>query len=182
MAKIRSAMTKKSAFLKVKKRTQNKALENRYSPDKRTRPSRTKLICRQCQAVYDGKSWMHFSKMNPAMVDELKISICPACHEKTSHLSDGILHISGSGVKPHWQDIKNLIMNMGKKAEAKNILDRVERIDENQNEMTVYTNKNQLAVIIGKHIASAYKGGKLEIKWSKGDKPVEVKWRYDKNL
>lgn len=114
------------------------------------------------------------------MTDELKMSICPACHETIDHVSDGILHIKGSGVQAHTKDIKNLIIHMGKNAEEKNILDRIERIEENGNEMTVYTTLNQLAVRIGKNVASAYKGGKLDIQWSRNDKPVEVIWTYEK--
>ena len=139
-----------------------------------------KLLCRYCHAVYNGKGWIAFEKMDPKMIDELRASVCPACHETMSHLSDGVLHIQGAGVKPHLQDIKNLIMRMGKQAEAKNILDRVERIDAERTGIVVYTTMNQLAVRIGKNVASAYKGGKLVIKWSKQDKPVEVYWTYDK--
>jgi len=139
-----------------------------------------KLLCRYCHAVYDGKGWIAFEKMNPAIIDELKASVCPACHEINDHVSDGVLHITGAGVKPHMQDIKNLIMHMGKTAEARNVLDRVERIDDDRNGMTVYTTLNQLAVRIGKSVSNAYKGGKLVIKWSREDKPVEVTWTYDK--
>ncbi len=142
--------------------------------------TRTKLICRQCQAVYDSKSWMPFRDMNPKMVDQLKISICPACHEKISHISDGVLHLSGLGVKAHKKDILNLVNNMGKEAENKNILNRIERIEDNSKGIMVYTTINQLAVKIGKAVSNAYKGGKLDIKWSKKDKPVEVYWTYDK--
>jgi len=114
------------------------------------------------------------------MIDELKASVCPACHETMEHISDGVLHIEGAGVKAHLKDITNLINKLGKEAEAKNILDRVERIDNDPNGMTVYTTVNQLAVKIGKAVSSAYKGGKLDIRWSRQDKPVEVTWTYDK--
>jgi len=150
------------------------------SLEKRSHYVRTKLLCRECKAVYDGKSWHSFSQLNPRDIDELKMSICPACHEKTGHLSDGVIHLRGSGLQKHLQEIKNLIVHMGMTAEGKDILDRVERIDEEKDGITVYTTKNQLAVRIGKKISDSYKGGKLQIKWSKDDKPVEVLWRYDK--
>lgn len=141
---------------------------------------RTKLMCHECRAVYDGKSWQSFEKLNPKTIDELKISVCPACHESIDHLSDGVLHLTGTGMLANKKEIKNLIMNMAKQAEENNVLDRVERIDESQkNEMIVYTTKNQLAVRIAKKIAASHKGGKVDIKWSKDDKPVEVKWHYD---
>jgi NMD protein affecting ribosome stability and mRNA decay len=139
-----------------------------------------KLLCRYCHAVYNGKAWIPFEKMDPKIIDELKASVCPACHEQMAHLSDGVLHIGGAGVKPHLTEIKGIVMHMAKNAEAKNILDRLERIDEEKGGLTVYTTMNQLAVRMGKAVASAFKGGKLVIKWSRNDKPAEVWWTYDK--
>lgn len=139
-----------------------------------------KLLCRYCHAVYNGKSWIPFEKMDPKIIDELRASVCPACHEINEHVSDGILNIRGAGVKAHLKDITNLINHMGKTAEARNVLDRVERVDQTRDGLVVYTTLNQLAVRIGKSVASAYKGGKLDIKWSRQDKPVEVTWTYDK--
>lgn len=153
---------------------------NNASFSKRQKTVRTKILCRQCQAVYDGKGWIAFKKMDPKMVDQLKMGICPACHEENDHMSDGILHIRGMGVAAHQKEIVNHINKMGKQAEEKNIEDRVERVDQGRGEITVYTTLNQLAVRIGKGVASSYKGGKLDIKWSREDKPVEVFWTYDK--
>ena len=162
----------------------NKSKSERSKPffgfTKGKKGGHTKLLCRYCHAVYDGKGWIPFQKLNPKMIDELRASVCPACHETMSHLSDGVLHIQGAGVKAHIKDITNLINKLGKEAEAKNVLDRVERVDADRNGLMVYTTINQLAVKIGKAVSSAYKGGKLEIKWSRKDKPVEVYWTYDK--
>ena len=151
-----------------------------YGSKKEKKSSNLKLLCRYCHAVYDGKGWIAFEKMDPLMIDQLHASVCPACHETMQHVSDGVLHISGSGVKPILQEIKNMIAHMGKQAEAKNVLDRVERVEAERDGIVVYTTLNQLAVRIGKNVASAHKGGKLDIRWSKGDKPVEVYWTFDK--
>ena len=158
----------------------SKSKSNRTKPfygfKKEKKGGSLKLLCRYCHAVYNGKAWIAFEKMDPKIIDELKASVCPACHETMDHVSDGILHIGGSGVKPVLQEIKNMITRMAKQAEAKNVLDRVERIETERDGIVVYTTLNQLAVRIGKNIASAHKGGKLDIRWSKGDKPVEVYW------
>lgn len=157
----------------------NRSNFSRSSKKDKKKPS-TKLLCRYCHAVYDGKGWIPFAKMNPAIIDQLHASVCPACHEIKDHVSDGVLHLAGSGVKAHLQEIKNHIAKMGRQAEAKNILDRVERVDAEGNGLVVYTTMNQLAVRIGKSLASANKGGDLKIKWSRDDKPAEVWWTYSK--
>ena len=161
---------------KTKKDSSNKG----FSFFKGKKKSNLKLLCRYCHAVYNGKAWVPFAKMDPKIIDELKASTCPACHEIKDHVSDGVLHISGAGVKAHIKEIKNLVTHMGKMAEAKNVLDRIERIDESKDGLIIYTTLNQLAVRIGKGVSSALKGGKLDIRWSRQDKPVEVYWTYDK--
>lgn len=160
-------------------KTNTKTLDKRFYQDKRSRYLRTKLMCHECRAIYDGKYWRPFEKLDPKLVDELKISICPACHEQFDHISDGVLHLNGTGFEAHRAEIKNLIHNTAEREEERDILNRVERIEEEGDQMTVYTTKNQLAVELGKKINNAYKGGKLEIKWSKDDKPVEVHWNFD---
>lgn len=160
-------------------RINTKKLDKRFYQDKRPQYIRTKLMCKECRAVYDGKYWRPFEKLDPKLIDELKITICPACHEQFGHVSDGVLHLKGTGYKAHVHEIKNLIHNSADREEERDILNRVERIEEENDEMTVYTTKNQLAVELGKKINSAYKGGKLEIKWSKDDMPVEVYWNFD---
>jgi NMD protein affecting ribosome stability and mRNA decay len=161
-----------------------KSTEKYHSPDM-SRPKKmsniknAKLLCQECHAVYDGKSWQAFEKTNTKIMDELRASICPSCHEKIGHISDGVLHLSGTGMVKNKTEIKNLIQNTAKREEERDILNRIDRIEESPNEMTLYTSKNQLAVEIGKKIAAAHKGGKIEIKWSKGDKPVEVHWHFD---
>ncbi len=152
----------------------NKSRTKKVSSDKST-----KILCKECHAVYDGKSWKAFEKSNPRVLDRLHVGICPACHEEIDHLSDGVLHLSGTGFVKNKSEIKNLIKNTAKREEERDILNRVERIEDLRNEMVVYTTKNQLAAELGKKIAAAHKGGKLEIKWSKNDKPVEVKWLFD---
>ncbi len=148
-------------------------------PAKNSKFARTKLICKFCRAIYDGKHWLAFEKLDPTMIDEIKVNICPACHEKKDHISDGVLHLSGSILDMHKAEIKNIIANAAKREEERDVLNRIERIEESNGEMRIYTGKNQLAVELGKKINSAYKGGKIEIKWSKGDKPVEVRWHND---
>ena len=159
--------------------THTKTLDKRFFQDKRARYEKTKLMCKYCRAIYNGKSWQPFEKLNPKMIDELKMATCPACHEQFDHISDGVLHLKGPGITPIKKEIMNEIKNIADHEESRDILSRVERIEDNKEEVRVYTTKNQLAVELGKKIASAHKGGKLEIKWSKQDKPVEVYWYFE---
>jgi hypothetical protein len=141
--------------------------------------NRAELLCKYCSAVYESKHWQPIAKLNPQFIDRLKKTVCPACHAQKGLVSDGTLHLTGSFMDQHRQEILNIILRTEEKENARDILNRIERIDSRPKEITIYTGKNQLAVEIGNKVAAAYKGGKLEITWSKNDKPVEVKWHKD---
>lgn len=152
-----------------------------HDPAKKREPQHEvgELICKYCHAVYQNKHWVAFEKLEAKFIDQLKKGSCPTCHETMQHLSDGVLHLSGVVLDKHFSEIKNIIHNIGEKEETRDIENRIERIEETNDGLTVYTSKNQLAVELGKHVDQAYKGGKLEIKWSKEDKPAEVRWHND---
>ncbi|MFC1749817.1 BCAM0308 family protein [Pseudomonadota bacterium] len=135
------------------------------------------LICKHCNAVYDNKGWKHLEDLDPSHVDDLKKSVCPACHASKNHTSDGVVHLSGDFFIAHKEEILNTINNLADQAEERDVLNRIERIEHtDEGEMIIYTTKNKLAMEIGKHVADAFKGGDLDIQFSKDDMPVEVRW------
>jgi hypothetical protein len=69
-----------------------------------------------------------------------------------------------------------LARNVGRRAQARDPEDRIIKINDAPGGAVVTTTENQLAVSIGKQIDRARKGGKLDITWSQGDKPVRVRW------
>ena len=137
------------------------------------------LICKYCHAIYQDKHWQPLENLDPKLIDRIQKGICPACHLERQHLSDGVVHLMGAFVGNHLEEIKNLIENIGELEEKRDILNRIERIEQKNGGITVYTSKNQLAVEIGKKVSNAHKGGKLDIQWSKEDKPVDVTWNKD---
>jgi NMD protein affecting ribosome stability and mRNA decay len=139
------------------------------------------IICKYCHSIYQGKKWEPLKDMNATFVDEITKGVCPSCHLEKGHLSDGVLTLSGTFLEQHKDEVKHLIHNLGEKEEERDIMNRIERIDESEpQQMVIYTTKNSLAVEIGKKVNDSYKGGKLDIKFSKKDKPVEVHWHLDK--
>ncbi len=159
----------------------NNSTASHHDPDKKREKNEGngELVCKYCNAIYQGKHWQSLEKLDLTLIDKFKKGVCPACHMSKNHLSDGVLHLSGAGFMEKKEEIKNLVENIGKKEEERDIENRVERIEEKSDSMIVYTSKNQLAVEIGKKIADSHKGGTLDIKWSKEDKPVDVTWNKD---
>lgn len=139
------------------------------------------IICKYCNAVYQDKKWERLADMDAKFVDELKRGCCPACHLEKGHLSDGVLQLSGTFFEEHKDEIKHLILNLAQKEEERDFMNRLERMDESESgKITIYTTKNSLAVEMGKKVNDSYKGGKLDINFSKDDKPVDVRWHLDK--
>ncbi len=137
------------------------------------------LICKYCHALYQEKRWQSFENLDTKFIDQLHKTVCPACHMEKNHISDGVLHLTGVGVIKNLAEIKKRIENVAAMEEKRDILNRIERIEETKNGLTIYTAKNQLAVELGKKISEDHKGGALDIKWSKGDKVAEVTWKKD---
>ncbi len=142
----------------------------------KNRPVKGEYICQYCSAVYEKKHWQPLAKLDPKYIDRLIKTTCPACHKEKGHISDGVLTLSGSFVPVHHKELMAIVLKTEEDDHAKDVENRVEKIEAANGKIIVYTGKNQLAVKIGKRIDSAYKGGKLEIKWSKKDKPVDVRW------
>jgi hypothetical protein len=163
----------------VKVRTSPSTAVKRYAYDTGRKKQSAELICKYCNSIYQDKHWRAFDKLNPANIDKLQKSVCPSCHEERGHVSDGVVHIKGSFLKNHRKEIEGIILNCEQRELKRDVMNRVERLDSGVDEITAYTSKNQLAAEIGRKLDRAYKGGKLEIKWSKDDKPVDVTWHKD---
>jgi hypothetical protein len=142
------------------------------------------IVCPECEAVYYHKSWHH--GMEGAVKDQMpeefadkhgiKFRTCPACQMKKDKVYEGevIIRVGKSGgVK---SDILNAVKNSDKQAQDRDPMDRVLWIDDRGSEVRVYTSENQLAVKIGKKINSAFKGGKLNIKYSGKEDTARVVW------
>ena len=154
----------------------------RHDPnrEKPARPTGNGIICQYCNAVYQEKHWQPLAELDPKIIDDLVKGCCTACHLEKGHNSDGIVHLSGTFLEKHKDDIRGIIDNTGETEEERDFMNRIERIDESdEGEISIYTTKNQLAVEIGKKIDNAYKGGELQINFSKDEKPVEVHWHKD---
>lgn len=147
---------------------------------KKEKKSKGNIIDKKAGLIYEEKHWQPLSKLDPAHVDRLLEGKSPATIMKERHVCDGVLHLSGTFVQKHKDEILGTIKKCDSLAKSRDILNRVQSIDHSgPMALTIYTSKNQLAVRIGKKIAQSFKGGALKIHWSKQDKPVELWWHKD---
>jgi hypothetical protein len=132
-------------------------------------------VCPDCGAVYYDKHW-HSSALvrKDIRISGLPGKRCEQCRGAVSR--SGTVILEGLSGEADMREMAGLVRNAGKRAMLRDPEDRVIKISGSGSRLTVWTSENQLAASIGRQIDRARKGGKLSITWSKGDKPVLVRW------
>lgn len=141
--------------------------------------------CNRCHAVFYDNHWHH----EPALYERVagnqldKNIFCPECTWIKAGFH-GIVNFEGEvllkGVPSEQvkKEIINEIRNIGTRASNRDPQDQIIKIEDKGDTIRITTTENQLAISIGKQVARAHKGGKLDIKLSKEDKPVRIVWQF----
>jgi hypothetical protein len=169
-------MNKDTGYIDPNKKTGDK----RYPFDKGKKQMKENIVDPKSELVYEEKRWKKVDEVSPRLVDTLKTAESPVTKMQNAKICDGVLHLTGTFIKDHKEEILNTMKNSGTLAQERDSMNIIERIENPSEEhIIVYTLKNQLAVKLGKKVDQSFKGGKLDISWSKEDQPVEVKWHKD---
>lgn len=157
----------------------NKKDNKRFPFDKGKKHMKDNIVDPESNLVYQDKHWKPVDELDPKKVDQMKTGSSPITEMRDSKICDGVLHLTGSFLTKHKEEIMHAIHNSEELAKERNAMNIIENIEDNDEGITVYTIKNKLAVTLGKKIDSAFKGGELKIQWSDDDKPAEVRWHKD---
>jgi len=138
-------------------------------------------ICQCCKAVWSKGKW----SLDPAIRKEVehwgkpRPVICPACRRIEDGYPGGILHLAGSFLQDHKEQILKTLKNEEVATLRRNPLDRIIRLEDGGVEgITVQTTSEKLAQRLGKAVNRAC-GGELDIRFSHQEKLVRVYWRRD---
>jgi hypothetical protein len=163
----------------VRPRDQVQDLDDPYLPDRHL-PEGT--LCSQCGAVYHDQHWV----FDAARRERLQARgnnhevVCPGCRKVADHDPHGILTLHGDYWPLHRDDILNLIRHEEERGLNANPLERIMNIREETDCLVVETTNEKLAQRIGRQIDKAHKG-RLEYKWSDGNRLVRVEWERSLN-
>lgn len=141
-------------------------------------------VCSRCAAVYFDEHWHtipKFEKIYKKMLPKKTVTkeLCAECKwitggkNKTGWEGEVVLENLAPEEK---SEIISLVRNVGRRAFVRDPEDQIIKIEDMGRKVRVTTTENQLAASIGKQVARAFKGGKLEIKWSDEDAPARVRW------
>lgn len=156
--------------------------EGRHDPNKghKDKSPKDNIVDIDAEMIYQEKHWKPLSELRPDLVDSFKEGTSPLTQMLKDHTCEGVLHIKGSFFEAHMQEIMGSIRHSDDMARERDPMNRVVNIVRlDDMDIGIFTSKNQLAVTLGKKLDSAYKGGDLNITWSKGDREVEVVWTKD---
>ncbi|MBU4338192.1 hypothetical protein KKD57_01395 [Patescibacteria group bacterium] len=135
------------------------------------------LMCKDCNAVYFRKSWHHRLKEGKEISEDkpARIVICPACQMVKDKMFEGQIILKNAPADKKGE-VLNLVKNVGKRAFARDPMDRIISIKEQGGEIEILTTENQLAASIAKQIKRAFKGEteKMKISWSHQESVVRI--------
>ncbi len=135
-------------------------------------------ICPSCKAVYHNKRWQFDDKLEHKIKLESNYGKkkCPACRKIKDNYPMGLVSISGNFIDQHKKEILSTIKSEEKRAVGKNPLERIMEIEKTDaNQYIIKTTTDTLAQRIGKILHNSYKG-KIEYKFSAGQKVIQVFW------
>jgi NMD protein affecting ribosome stability and mRNA decay len=134
-------------------------------------------VCKACHAVYEKKRW-RFDEAAYAKLSALKQTkavTCPACAKTHDRYAEGILTLRWPGLSEHRRDVLGLLRKEAARAQDVNPLERIMTIEDDGNELRVFTTNTTLAQRMGREMERAYHG-KTHYRWSHRDKLVRVYW------
>jgi len=131
--------------------------------------------CSVCGLVFSNGKWSIKTLKTTATSKE----ICPACRIIRDNIPFGVAKFEGSYLNESTlQELKNIIKNVEKKVKEKRPLQRIIKIEETKDGVTVYTTYDHLARRIGEAVYRSFKG-ELNIKYQNGERIARVYWRRD---
>jgi len=174
-------------FAAAKRRQKAKNLEIRVPRwwGKEVKAGTAIASCPNCHALYYDKHWHTWSNASTVLPKGHKVreEVCAACRmlgAKSSHNSEfgyaGEVVLSGLADTALKLEIIRTIKNIADRAVLRDPEAQVIQIEDKGRTVRVTTTENQLAETIGKEVASAHKGGELNIRFSKENLPVRVYW------
>jgi len=137
-------------------------------------------ICSQCRSVYHDQRWYLREQVPEEVLKDRQIGyiLCPACLKIRDRLPGGVIHLAGSFLAAHKEEILNLIRNEGNRAMAINPLERIIDIQNDGTGLEVLTTNEKLAQRIGRALHKAYDGN-IKYRWSEDTKLARVSWERD---
>jgi len=133
-------------------------------------------VCPTCGLLFHEKRWTFDEKLTHQLREKgvkFNVKDCPACRKIKDNYPLGILEVNADYVKTKKEEIKNLIKNVAQAEEKRNPLERIMKMNFDEDKIYIETTTSHLSKKIGMSIKKAF-GGNLKITFSSDQKLVRV--------
>jgi hypothetical protein len=163
----------------VRPRDSVQEFDDPYLPDQHYQEG---TVCSRCGVVYHHQHWVVDEPRRQRLLEAGNAPqvVCPGCRKVADHEPQGILTLHGDYWPEHRDDILNLIRHEEERGLNTNPLERIMNVREENGCLVVETTNEKLAQRIGRQIDKAHKG-RIEYKWSDGNRLVRVEWERTLN-
>lgn len=141
------------------------------------------IVCAGCGAVYVHKRWS-LSASARARASKtgqpIDVRICAGCQRRRSGVPHGFVHVDGTFVRSHRDDIVNLLKNEAARAAEDNPLARIIdwRTDGHTDDVLISTTTEHLSIRLGRALEKAF-DGRVLYGFSHENKLAHVWWHRD---
>ena len=140
-------------------------------------------VCKLCGAVYAGRRWTAATAERgthePKHWRPATVTTCPACLQAKSGVPGGYVHIEGSFVAGHRDEIESLLRNEAERSTEDNPLARIMLWkDDGDGKLMLTTTTEHLAQRLGHALQKAF-DGKVDYDFSHENKLARVTWHRD---
>lgn len=138
-------------------------------------------VCQVCGDVYADRRWsqpeaQRQSAKHPHFRPAHTV-VCPACQRQADNVPSGYVHLSGTFLTAHRDEITRLLHNEAMRAAEDNPLARIMASQpETEDQLTITTTTEHLAQRLGHALAKAY-DGEVRYDFSHENKLAHVYWQ-----
>lgn len=130
--------------------------------------------CPQCGAVFQNGRWA-WAK---APVFDAREELCQACHRINDNYPAGEVHVLGSYVAPHRDEIIGLVRNVEQAENAHHPFNRIMDIRDDEDGFVIRTTDIHLPLAIGHALENAWEGD-LKVHFDDQGYFARMEWRRD---
>lgn len=128
--------------------------------------------CPSCGALFAGGRWTWEEPEEGARVEK---ALCPACRREQQGVPAGIVELRGDFLRGHFEEIRNLILNVEERKKERSPLERIMKTRSDDGVLHLETTSIHLARSIGEALESAYEG-ELGFTYLDGEYRIQVEW------
>jgi NMD protein affecting ribosome stability and mRNA decay len=128
-------------------------------------------LCPRCGAVFHKGRWTWAPR--PARAHE---EVCPACHRIADKYPAGMLHLSGSFLQTHREEVLGVVRHQEAQAKKEHPLCRLIGIEETDDGIEVMTTDTHLPRRIGEALWHAYHG-ELNLHYAEDARLLRMSWK-----